>query len=263
MKVRDIDEFLAELDPAARDPKSPDGLKWGDLDMEVRAVGTTWIASMAVLREAAARDTNLIVTHEPTFWFHGTPENPELTQCERNGIDMSFKTGFLTEHGMAVIRAHNCWDRYPEYGIEDSLRVALGFPPPAEDLGGFHHAYTIPITTLGELAAHCKARMKLGSVRVSGDLDKSVERVVMAYGASSNTVTHYRMWKAGVDAVISGEQSEWSVIRPAIDMGLGVIELGHSNTEAFGMEGLARLLREHFPDVAIEHIPTGDSFAYV
>ena len=46
-------------------------------------------------------------------------------------------------------------------------------------------------------------------------------------------------------------------------MGLGVIELGHSNTEAFGMEGLARLLREHFPDVPVEHIPAGDSFGYV
>ena len=46
-------------------------------------------------------------------------------------------------------------------------------------------------------------------------------------------------------------------------MGLGVIELGHSNTEAFGMEGMARLLREHFPDMPIEHLPAGDSFQYV
>ncbi len=29
------------------------------------------------------------------------------------------------------------------------------------------------------------------------------------------------------------------------------------------MEGMARLLREHFPEVPIEHIPTGDSFGYV
>ena len=63
--------------------------------------------------------------------------------------------------------------------------------------------------------------------------------------------------------MISGEQCEWADIRPASDMGLGVIELGHSNTEAFGMEGLARLLREHFTGVPIEHIPTGDSFGYV
>jgi len=263
MTVRDFDEFLTKLDPSARNPRSPDGLKWGDLDTEVRAAGTTWMASMPVLDRAAADGINLIITHEPTFWFHGTPENPELVQCEKNGIDMAFKTDFLSQHGMAVIRAHNCWDRYPEYGIEDSLRVALELPEPAEDLGGFHHVYEIPPTTLADLAGHCKQRMKLPSVRVSGDLGRSVERVVMAYGASSSTVTHYRMWKAGVDAVISGEQGEWPVIRPAIDMGLGVIELGHSNTEAFGMEGLARLLREQFPDVAIRHLPTGDSFGYV
>ncbi len=85
----------------------------------------------------------------------------------------------------------------------------------------------------------------------------------MAYGSSSSTEGYYRFWKRGADAVISGEESEWSTVRPAIDMGLGVIELGHSNTEAFGMEGMAQLLKKHFPGLRIEHVPTGDSFQYV
>jgi putative NIF3 family GTP cyclohydrolase 1 type 2 len=46
-------------------------------------------------------------------------------------------------------------------------------------------------------------------------------------------------------------------------MGLGVIELGHAKSETFGMEGMARLLRERFPDVPAEHLPTSDSFQYV
>ena len=100
-------------------------------------------------------------------------------------------------------------------------------------------------------------------VRVAGDLGMSVEKLVLAYGSSSGTERYYRFWRAGADAVISGEQSEWSCVRPAIDMELGVIELGHSNTERFGMGGMARYLREHFPDIPIEHIPTGDSFTYV
>jgi hypothetical protein len=29
------------------------------------------------------------------------------------------------------------------------------------------------------------------------------------------------------------------------------------------MEGLARLLRKHFPEVPVEHLPAGDSFRYV
>ena len=96
-----------------------------------------------------------------------------------------------------------------------------------------------------------------------GDLAKPVEQVVMAYGSSSSTTSYYRFWKHGADAVISGEQSEWSTVRPAIDMGMGVIELGHSNSEAFGMEGMARLLRENFPGLRVEHVPTGDSFQYL
>ncbi len=263
MIVQDFDAFLRNLDAEARGEEHCDGLKWGDLQMEVRAVGVTWMASMPVLEEAAAKGINLIITHEPTFWYHGTPKNPELQRCAKEGVDVSFKTDFLDKHGIAVIRAHDCWDRYPEYGIEDSLRKVLGLPEPIEYLGGFHSLYQIPQTTLGELARHCKAKLGLPSLRVSGDLDKPVEKLVLAYGASSGTERYYRFWQKGAAAVISGEQCEWADVRPAIDMGLGVIELGHSNTEAFGMEGLARLLKEHFPDIPIEHIAAGDSFQYV
>jgi len=228
----------------------------------VHTVGTTWMASMAVLQHAVARGINLIVTHEPTLWYHGTPANPEVRLCEQHGVDISFKTRFLDDHGLAVIRAHNCWDRYPEYGIEASLRVALGLAEPVACVSDFYGLYQVEPTTLRALALDCKARMGMPCVRFCGDPDKAVARIVLAYGSSSGTAVYYRFWKEGVDAVISGEQCEWADIRPAIDMGLGVIELGHSNTEAFGMEGLARLLREHFPDIPIEHLPTGDSFGY-
>ena len=263
LKVKELDEFLRSLDPQARGPNSPDGLICGDLEAEIRAVGTTWMASMQVLEDAAARGINLIVTHEPTFWYHGTPRRPELKACEQYQVDVSFKTRFVAEHGITVLRAHNCWDLYPKHGIEAALQTALGLPDPVHYFGGYHHLYEVPKTNLQELARHCKEKMGLASVRVSGDLAKPVQRVVMAYGSSSSTAAYYRFWKQGADAVISGEQSEWAVIRPAIDMGIGVIELGHSNTEAFGMQSMAQLLKGHFPGVRIEYLPTGDSFQYV
>lgn len=262
MTVQDFDDFLHNLDPQARGDNSPDGLKWGEPTMPVRAVGTTWMASMAVLEQAAAKGINLVIVHEPTFWYHGTPANPELELCHRHEVDLSFKTSFLEEHGMAIIRAHNCWDGYPVYGIEACLRAQLELPDPVSTLSSFFHLYQIQPTTLGALAQHCKAKMGMPAVRFCGDPEKTVERLVMAFGASSSAAQYYRFWREGVDAVITGEQCEWADIRPAHDLGLGVIELGHSNTEAAGMEGLARLLREHFPGLPIEHLPTGDSFRY-
>ena len=44
--VQDVDDFLRGLDPDARHDNSPDGLTWGDPNMEVRAIGATWMASM-------------------------------------------------------------------------------------------------------------------------------------------------------------------------------------------------------------------------
>ena len=108
---------------------------------------------------------------------------PELLSTDQDEVDVTYKTTILHEHGIAVIRAHNCWDRYPEYGIEASLCAVLEMHEPVEYLGGFHSLYEIPQTTLRELAAHCKTKLGLPCVRVSGDLAKTVEKVVLAYGA--------------------------------------------------------------------------------
>jgi len=263
MTVRDFDEFLIGLDPEARGESSPDGLKWGDLDTEVRAVVTTWMASMNVLRRAAERKVNLIITHEPTFWYHGTPVNPELAQCERDELDIAFKTEFLDAHGMAVLRAHNNWDTYPEYGIEACLRDVLGLGEPVERIEKFHGLFEIEPRPLGELARGYGRALGLPTVRVAGDLDQPVWRFGLAYGASSGTARYYRLRQAGADAIVCGEAGEWPAIRPALDMGLGVIELGHQATEEFGMAGLARLLRERFPKVPITHLPAEPSYHVV
>jgi putative NIF3 family GTP cyclohydrolase 1 type 2 len=153
--------------------------------------------------------------------------------------------------------------RTPQYGIEGALQAALELPDPARHLAGLHHLYEIPRTSLEKLARHCKRKLGMAAVRVCGNLAKPVERIVMAYGASSSTRSYYGFWKAGADAVLSGEQCEWADVRPAIDMGLGVIELGHANSEAFGMKSLAQLLQKSFPGLRIEYLATGDSFHYL
>ncbi len=261
--VQDFDDFLTGLDSNARGVDHRDGLKWGEPAMEVRGVGATWMASMDVLHRAVAAGINLIVTHEPTFWFDGRPANPELERCRERDVDVGFKTRFLDEGGIAVIRAHDCWDRYPDYGVEARLRGVLGVPDPLEYLGGYHYFYEVAETTLGALAQDCKAKMDLPCLRVAGDLAKAVRKIVIAYGATSGTEGYYRFWRRGADAVISGEQSEWAAVRPAIDMGMGVIELGHAATEAFGMQGMADLLSEHFPNIPVRHLPTDPSFQWL
>jgi len=262
MTVRDFDDFLIALDPDARGETSPDGLKWGDLDAPVRGVATTWMASMDVLRRAAERDLNLVIAHEPTFWYHGTPANRELAQCARDGVDISFKSDLLDEHGMAVLRAHNNWDPYPEYGIEACLREVLGLGEPRERVGDFFGLFEIEPTRLVDLARDYGGRLGLPCVRFSGAPEHLVRRFGLAYGASSGTQRYWQFHRAGADAVVCGEAGEWPAIRPALDMGLGVVELGHQATEEMGMGGLARLLREHFPDVPIEHVPAEPSYGY-
>ncbi|MCY3020943.1 MAG: Nif3-like dinuclear metal center hexameric protein, partial [Planctomycetota bacterium] len=47
-----------------------DTFKAGNPDSEVTGVATTFMASLDVLRRAAASGRNFVITHEPTFYNH-------------------------------------------------------------------------------------------------------------------------------------------------------------------------------------------------
>ena len=52
-----------------------DGFKAGDPNTPVKGIATTAMATMDVLRQAVQNDTNLIFTHEPTFF--GRQDGPD------------------------------------------------------------------------------------------------------------------------------------------------------------------------------------------
>ena len=101
MTVQDFDDFLRGLNPEARSDDSPDGPKWGDPGMPVRAVATTWMASMPVLERAAAKAIDLIVTHEPTFFTHadelGWLEGDEVYRRKQALIEEVWPDTFVEE----------------------------------------------------------------------------------------------------------------------------------------------------------------------
>ncbi|MFH1879585.1 MAG: Nif3-like dinuclear metal center hexameric protein, partial [Bacillota bacterium] len=79
MKVREIIGGIIQKTGVPRLPedKTCDHLMAGSLDSEVKKIGSTFMATVDVIREAAAQGVNFIITHEPT-WFTGKDDTEWL-----------------------------------------------------------------------------------------------------------------------------------------------------------------------------------------
>lgn len=260
MTVRELDNFFAQLMPDKRVPGGRDGLKWGSPEAEIRAVATTWMATLDVIRRAAELGCNVIVTHEPTFyWDDVGSENTEWEIAAEHRTPTDAKHALLASSGIeAVLRVHDAWDFYPEYGITDSLARALNFRNKVSETGQVP-MWQLRRVALGEVARHAKTRLRLRQVRVVGDMAREVERLALAVGAFGGLEVILRAMEQGADLLIGGECSEWQVVRFCEDAGFGLILIGHAESETPGMVAMAGFLRERL-GLEAHSVPPAQTF---
>ena len=68
--------------------------------------------------------------------------------------------------------------------------------------------------------------------------------------------------EVNADVMITGETSEWSIVRYAEAAGLSMIVVGHTNSETAGMQNSAVLVRKHFPKTKVVFLDSGDPYGY-
>ncbi len=262
MTVQELDKFFVDLDPSKRKPDGRDGIKWGDPNAQVKAVATTWMATMSVIRRAAELGCNVIVTHEPTFyWDDVRSEKAEYQIAAENATPVEQKQKLLNENGIAVIRIHDLWDGYPEYGITDSLARALNWRNRINE-GGRVPMWQVRPVPLGEVARHAKVRLRLRSIRVVGDMSEDVSKIALAVGAFGGLPVVLKAIEEGADCLMGGECSEWQVVRFCEDVGFGLILLGHAESEGPGMEAMAQFLQEKL-GLETHYVPPEGTFVYL
>lgn len=236
-----------------------DTFKAGDPDAAVTGVATTFLATLDVLRRAAAADLSFAITHEPTFYHH-------LEDTSALGDDpvLAAKRAFIEDHGLVVWRFHDHWHRRRPDGILEGMAAALGWDGRERADGA--PCYELPETTVGELAADVAERLGAHGVRVVGDPAMRTTKVGLCPGAAPSAL-HYRMLQRDdVEVLIAGEAREWETVeyvRDAAAAGLrkALIVLGHAVSEEAGMEFLARWLAGFVDEVPIRFLPAGDPFA--
>ena len=242
-------------------PDTVDTLKAGDPNTVVTGIVTTFMDTYPVLERAVATGKNLIITHEPTFYNHpddqsGLAADPVLQQ----------KLAYIREHHLVVWRFHDTWHLRRPDGILAGMVDQFGWKSyqNSED----PHLFTLPPSTVGQIAASLQARTGARAIRIVGDPAMPVTEVALFPGASGAEKQIKALQQNNVQLLIAGEAREWETVPYVQDAaaegrGKALILLGHEVSEEAGMEECARWLRTLFPGMPVTFVPAGEPFQTV
>ena len=251
-----IDRIRARVGVPWRDT-TVDTFKAGDPATAVTGIATAVMATLPVLRQAAAAGRNLIVTCEPTFYSGNEEPGPRAT----DPVYLA-KKAFIDEHRLVVWRFSDHWGARVPNEFASALAGTLGWA--ALRSADNPLVYSIPSTTLGALTAHVRARLGVkGSLRLVGAPDMRVRRVLLSPGTTDMPTTVKNLPQA--DVILCGEPREWEAVEYVLDTAStgqpkGMIAVGRVVSEEPGMRACAAWLRTLITEVPVEAIAAADPF---
>jgi putative NIF3 family GTP cyclohydrolase 1 type 2 len=261
LTARQVIEKIKLQIGAPVDPNTVDTFKAGDPETPVTGIATTFLDTYDVLQEAVASGANLIITHEPTFYNH-----LDETGFLKGDPVFEQKMAYIREHHLVIWRFHDQWHWRKPDGIIEGFTQALGWEKyrrPYEQ-----NAFTLPPTTVRQLAADLQAKLNSRSIRIVGDPLLRVTNVAYLPGASGEAKEIKQLERDDVQVLVAGEAREWETVEYARDAAAegrqkALILLGHEVSEEAGMEYCARWLRSLFPTLRVTFIPAGEPFQAV
>jgi hypothetical protein len=244
-------QAIDRLQATASAPLRNDGIKAGDSATPVTGIFVTAMATVDVLRRAAASHHNLVITHEPVFYSANDAAGPRAS----DPVYLA-KQQLIDDERLVVYRLVDQWSARPENTSADELAAMFGWKrsqtPP-------DHVYDIGNTTLGALA---NARRSPGQ-RMVGPASLTVRRVFVSPGTTTLPAVIAGLRRA--DAVIAGEPREWEAVPYVLDTAAagqpkGMLLLGRIVSEDPGLRKCAEWIRNVVPEVPVEHHPFADPY---
>jgi putative NIF3 family GTP cyclohydrolase 1 type 2 len=238
-----------------------DTFKAGNPDTPATGIATTMVATLDLLRRAAAAGRNLIIVHEPTFYSGAADE----AHAPGNQDDPVFqlKRSFIEKNEMVVWRFHDHWHAQKPDGIIRGMAIALEWDK--YQVRDNPRLYVLPKTSLESLARDIRSHLKVRTMRVVGDPQTMVSTA--AFNPGSTGLAQMQRYFSGpdVDVFVCGEPREWDAdeyARDAIASGKkkGLIILGHDMSEEAGMQECAKWLKTFITEVPVEYMPAGEAF---
>lgn len=239
-----------------------DTFKAGDPNTKVTGIAVTMMATLDVLQRAAAKNENLIITHEPAFYDHLDTSN-QLPQGESDEV-LKEKRAFIESRHLVVWRFHDHWHRRNPDGILTGVIHKLGWEK-YQDASN-QYLFTIPEATVGQVSAELQKKLGTYVMRVVGDRDMKVKRVALSPGSAGFRREAGALEMLDIELLITGESREWETVEYVADAVAegrhkALIMLSHVPSEQPGMEECATWLKTFVTEVPVQFVPTKDPFA--
>lgn len=254
-----IIDFMNQLyDRVDADPShytnTGDTLKAGDPLQEIRKIAVTMTATVPVLKEAAQWGANLMIVHEPTFYY--PLESPSDIAGRPDYVKqlIAAKQKLIQECGMTIYRFHDhphC--HRPDQITEGLIRYSglTGVWDQTEDRLTLNHPMSVQ-----EIAALLERTLGANHIRVAGSWETKVRSIALCPGAPG--VFQIRKLDRS-DMVLIGETGEWcdgEFMRDLMDL-TGVpktlMVIGHTPSEQLGMRVAAEYIAENWPQFPVQY----------
>ena len=232
------------------------GLQAGRSEKEVRRIYWRWMRTDAVIEEAIAQEADMLITHHPLIFSplkHITDEDfigRRLLKLIRSDISYYAMHTNYDVLGMAELSGQIL-------GLTDTevLDVTMNTQTKEEGIG---RVGSLPKEmTLEECCVYVKHKLKLGSVKVFGDMKQPVKRLAVSPGSGKSAIAP--AVSKGADVLVTGDIGHHEGLDAAAQ-GVSVIDAGHYGTEYIFMEDMKRFLEERLPAAKIITAPVVHPF---
>ena len=240
--VCEIRDYLLSLAPKAwKEDWDNVGLLCGRQSQEVSRILVALDVTMAVAKEAAEKQAQLIVSHHPLLFS---------TQAICDETEHGALLYYLASHNIAVISMHTNLDSAPD-GVNDRLAQCLGLANIRTFTGeeyGIGRIGDVDEQSLADFAAFTAKQLKAGGIRYA-DGGKPVRCVAVGGGACMDFLP--QAVAAGCDTFVTGD-IKYHQFQKAATLGVNLIDAGHFPTEDPICEVLCQKLTAQFPDITAE-----------
>ena len=248
MKVIELISWLEEkFSSKAAESWDNVGLLVGDDSGEVKHVFLALDLTEKVLDEAIAAGADMIITHHPMI-FSGMKKINNHTFTGRKILK-------LIQKGIPYYAMHT---NYDVLGMADlsadylKLHDTVVLSVTEEDEDGQQGFGRVGILenemTLKTYAECVKTSLKLGEVKVYGDLTRKVQRVAVCTGSGKSFVDE--AIAAGADVYVTGDIDHHTGI-DTLAKGMAIIDAGHYGTEYIFMDAMKEEIEKVFPTLKI------------
>lgn len=232
MNAEQIYNYLDEQAPfSAQATWDNSGFQIGERTRAVQKVLFALDATADLVREAAALQCDLIVTHHP-FIF-----SPIKALLEENPAYLAAK------YGIAVICAHTSYD-FALGGVSDVLAQVVGLqniqPSVCGEfrLGDVKPQSAVDFALLVQTTLQTKAMVSLPS--------KMISRVALCGGAGADFIGEAK--RQGADLFLTGEAKHHEIL-DACALDMAVVCAGHFETEQPAVRALCERVQTQFPEI--------------